>query len=342
MAYRNLVNVSCASITEVFRHVKDFLISRNGIADYSASGLGWTLHDSSFAVDQDNPASGDWIVLYSPGEDGKKDLYYSIKFVALASSILQTRSGLYWNATTNAWVLGYPGSDQSNGPTTGSAFTLWVYGSLDRLYIVIGNGSANYGRAFGMLVSPHDATTVLTTAAVSAGSNVVVPVASVPASWAVGKAIFVRDNAGIERAVISAIDGLNVTVATLANGYASGATVARDYATFISYGAGSMVGAGRTQIGRSGLTTDAGQTITGGDAPTTIINAADPDLLNNCHATTRVTAYNASYGFYGYHGDLLVVSPTGITSGNVYVDEATGDQYRALSINSVMYLFREV
>ena len=341
MAYRNLINISCASTAEVFRHTLDFLTSSNGIADYSASGLGWTIYDSQFATSRDNPAADDWVVVTSAGENGKQALYYRLLFSTLANSILRTRAGLYWNASTKAWVVPMSSTDQASGPTTGAAYNLWIYGDLDRINIIVGNGTTNYGRSYGLIDTAHDATIATTTGSVSSGSNVVVPVDAVPASWSVGRAVIVRNSATIERAVIGAISGTNVTLATLANSYAAGARIARDYATLINVGA-NWIDTGRVQIGRSGLTTDAGQTVAS-NSDTTTFQAADPDQLNgDIWLADAVKVYSNTYGYYGTWPDVLECSTTGITSGQVLTDEADGASYRALLVDSKMYLFREV
>lgn len=200
MAYKNLVNVASLSESTVWRHIKDWLTSRNGIADYSTAGLGWTLHDSSFAVNADTPTAGDWVVLYSPGENGKQDLYIRLLYSSLANSIVRINAGLYWNASTNAWVSSFPGSDQTGGPTSGSSFNLYIYGDLDSFSIIIGNGTYLYGRYFGVCDNPmHDPTIAITSGAISSGSNVVASVDAVPSSWRVGVAIFIRDNASIKK-----------------------------------------------------------------------------------------------------------------------------------------------
>lgn len=345
MAYKNLVNVSCASITEVFRHLKDWLTKRNGIADYSVSGLGWTLHDSSFAVDQDNPSAGDWIVLYSAGESGKQDLYLYIKFVALGSGIIQTRAGLYWNPSTNAWVQPYPSSDQSGAPTSGSAFNLYIYGDLDGFVIIIGNGASLYGRYFGLLEDTmHDATIAVTGGSVTAGSDKVVTVDAVPPSWSVGKAVFIRDQAAIEKTTISAIDSNNVTLASLVNGYAAGAKIARDYGVFLSSG-NNFLNSGFGQINHSG-SVGSNNNDMNGSYDTIPPGYAAPDPMNNCHLTAYQLLYDTSpNGYYGRHCNVLNVSSSGITSGTVYTDDATGSSWRALFVYSgsnKMMLFREV
>lgn len=342
MAYKNLINVSCASTAEVFRHVKDWLGSRNGIANYSTTGLGWTLHDSYFATNADSVAINDWVVLSSSGEDGKRGLYYRILFASLANSILQTRGGLYWNAATDAWVSALATADQANGPTTGSTFSLYIYGDLNAFTIIIGDGSAWFARHFGAAAETlYSDTPVLTTSSVTAGSSVSVPVGTVPATWAVGQAVIIRDNAAIERTTIISKTGSAITV-NLANSYASGAMVAADYSVLCTNGNFSLTNF-HTQIGRGGAV--APTATVNARLQTDLLNDPDPDQLNSAYYTQPVrislgTGTNV-IGYYGQLRNILVVSSTGITAGSTHTDD-TGATWRAFPIGSYTYLFKEV
>lgn len=338
--YRNLINVGGLDEAGVFRHVKDWLTSRNGIADYSSTGLGWTLHDSSFAVDADTPTVGDWVVITSPGEDGKQALYYRILYSTLAQSILRTSAGLFWNASTNAWVKPMAGGDHAAGPTSGGPFNLYIYGDLDAFTVVVGNGTNFFFRWFGLLADPlYDPAPVTSTGAVSAGSNVVVPVDAVPSWWSAGRAVIIRDNANIERAVISAVGADTVTLTTLAAGYGSGARLAADYPLAMTAGVNNLstLYAMVARSGSVGTTTSLSSALN-----SLLYNYADPDALNSDHAADQIIYYSSSaQGIYGALPDVLVASVTGITSGNIYQD-ATGWYWRALREGSNMYLFLEV
>lgn len=343
MAYRNLVACACANPSEVWRHVKDFLTSRAGIADYSLTGLGWTLYDSSFAVDADTPTVNDWVVLRSPGEDGREALFYSLTYSTLANSILRTRAGLAWKATTHAWVTPFPSAEQSAGPTAGTSFTVAVYGDLDGFTILVGDGTTWYARHFGRTADTlGDPTVALATGAVSAGPSIVVPVDTVPSSWAVGRAVIIRDEAKIERAVISALGAGSVTLATLANGYAAGARLSGDHVVIITgstYGLDSFI----TLIGRGGAVVPGN--LVAARVLSTVLTDADPDQLNSDHATEFVRLGLSSgtniVGLYGRLRNILQVSTVGITAGVVYADEA-GGSWRAYTLGTSRFLFREV
>lgn len=339
MAYKNLINVSGLSESQVWRHLCDWLTSRNGIADYSTLGLGWTLHDSSYANNADTPTVGDWVVLYSSGEDGKQDLYIRLLYSTVANSIVRINSGLYWNSSTNAWVSSFPGSDQAAGPTSGTVFNLYIYGSLDHFSVVVGNGTTLYGRYFGLGSNLPIATT---TSAISSGSVVVVPVDVIPESWRVGDAVFVRDIANIKKAVISDLGGTNVTLGSLTVGFSAGAKISRGHSVYCSTGTG-FIGSGNLQVGGTGVVAS----IATGVYNATVLGYGNPDSVNGCHTTEYNRIFASGYlSDHGVHRDILNVSSTGITSGAVYQDFETGENWRALSVyvssGNRMLLFREV
>lgn len=342
MAYRNLVACACASAGEVWRHTKDFLTSRNGIANYSSSGLGWSLVDSSFAVDADTPTVGDWVVLSSPGEDGREALYYRILYSSVANSILRTRAGLSWDAAAHNWVTPFPSAEQSAGPTAGTSFTVAVYGDLDGFTILVGDGTTWYARHFGRTADTlGDPTVALATGAVSAGSSIVVPVDTVPSSWAVGRAVIIRDEAKIERAVISALGAGAVTLATLANGYAAGARLSGDHVVIITNSTYNLDNF-NALVGRGGAVVPGN--LVAARVLSTVLTDADPDQLNGDHATEFVRLGLSSgtniIGLYGRLRNILQVSTVGITAGVVYADEA-GGSWRAYTLGASRFLFKE-
>lgn len=343
MAYKNLLNVPCSSGAEVWRHLVDWLTSRNGIADYTSLGLGWTLHDSFFAVDQDNPTVDDWVVLSSAGEDGKQGLYWRLLYSTVENGIVRHKSGLYWDASTNAWVSGFPANDVTVGMISGTAFSLWVFGSLDSLSVVVGNGTGLYGAFLGLPARQMYSTDIATTTAdVTSGSNVSVAVDVVPEGFAVGVAVVIRSNAAIQLAVISAISGTTITFSSLSSNYPSGSRIAADYSLLIS-GAGKFLSTMYTQIGRNGTVIPGNSLVIGANP----LSYTNPDSRNSDPLSFFIGIYGslaAVKGYYGQIQNVVEVSPTGITSGLVYNDRNTGDAWRALYIDSdaKMYLFKEV
>jgi len=221
MAYRNLISQSCASNTEVFRRFRDFLCKRNnaGYWDYSTSGIGWTLHDAVYAVDENTISNNDYFVAYSRGEDNNQDIYMKCTFIGTGINIA---GFLYWNATTHIGTTTYYFA--GNWPqVAATAATLWVYGDLDSVVPIAHYNTTTYGSFFGHMPESQFATTVATSSlAVSAGSNVVVALSAVPSGWVVGRKVFIRDNANIERITITNINGVNVTFSSIVASYSAG------------------------------------------------------------------------------------------------------------------------
>jgi len=235
MAYANLLSVSCASRQEVFQRLRDFLCKRNGTYDYSSTGIGWTLHDSSYAVNEDSLTTFDWFVAYSAGEAGGQDMYFKFTY---NSTLNQKCVGyLYWNSGTNTEVEPYGDGYGLNINTSSASSMLWVYGDLDSFVIVDRNDSnLNYCYAAGHMPDSPVSQAVSTVAGtITAGSNRVVTFSSVPGAWGIGTKLFVRDNASIERVTISNISGNDVTFSSFTKSYAAGSKFALEVSYFGQY-----------------------------------------------------------------------------------------------------------
>lgn len=223
MSYANLIGIACADRTEYFCRMRDFLCKRNGTYDYSASGIGWTLHDSVYAVDEDNPATNDYYVIFSPGEGGKDDLYYKIIWMAAAIRIDMFQS---WDASTHAGANTSAGNNQLDQV---SGFSLWVYGDLDMFCIINKVVAGDYDGWIGGKAVPNwdgqSGEIVNCAGALTAGSDVSITVDSMPTEWAVGKDIYIRTTHNdamatvkVEMCTIKTLVGLVIT-ADLLNDY---------------------------------------------------------------------------------------------------------------------------
>lgn len=242
MAGASLVSQACTDNKEAFKRLRDFLCKRNGSYDYSATGIGWTLHDAVYATDQHTVAYNDYFVAYSPGENGDQDLYVK---VTLASGYINLHIYLYWNAATQTGVTA--ASTANNWThTNATACTLWVFGNLDHFWGVAKYGSTYYLSGAGHCPDSRWATAVATSSgSITAGSSVAVTVDAVPAEWSVGRKLHLRDNANCEQVTISAIEGSVVTLATVAASYASGAKLLGEFSAWnIGFTSGVGGGAG--------------------------------------------------------------------------------------------------
>ena len=239
MSYANLVNQACAAGgQEIFQRMRDFICKRNGTYDYSLTGIGWTLYDSSYATDEDNLTSGDWIVLYSAGEGGNDDMYVKIDYTGDASP--KCYNYLYWNNTTHAGVTMY-GYNLAVmwGFIASDTIALWIYGDLDCVSIIpeYSSESLHYGACFGRTVDgPYEQSILTLTSGYSAGSAVDITLPSTPSyGYEAGKNIYIRDDAHIEIIQIDAIAS-NIITVDLVNSYASGAKVQADHCYFANSG----------------------------------------------------------------------------------------------------------
>lgn len=211
--YKNLVQITCADKIEYFCRMRDFFCQRNGTYDYSTTGIGWTLHDSSYAVDEDNPEINDWFVIYSAGESTDEDMYMLVTWV---SGYIKIIGYQYWNNSTHAGVKNYNTANNHTLAEAGSP-VLSVYGDLDFVYVFGGTSQVFFGKIQGL----GDDTVATSAGTVSAGTDVTITVDAVPASWAVDGKIYIRDNALVEILTIKTISGNDIT-ADVANSYAAG------------------------------------------------------------------------------------------------------------------------
>jgi len=227
MAYANLTGIACADKTEFFCRMRDFICKRNGTYDYSATGIGWTLHDSSYGVDEDNPAANDWYVIYSAGENSDEDLYFRIFWTATNIYINGYQA---WNATAHTGGNRYVTSTTNWNVADADTPTLYVYGDMDSLACLkwLAAGTDLRVITFGKADKPFEALddeVANCSSTLTAGADVSITVDAVPAGWAVDREIFIRtthNNATatvkIEKTTIKTLVGLTIT-ADLSNNY---------------------------------------------------------------------------------------------------------------------------
>lgn len=232
MAYANLVSLTCADKAEFFKRLRDFICKRNGSYDYSTTGIGWILHDSSYAVDEDNPAVNDWFVISSVGESGRDTLYFQIKWV---SGYIAVRGWLYWNNSTHAGVQNYYASENSFVlPDSINEPQLSIYGDLDYVFFAETAATNCYSGAFGKLQSCYETETIAhATADITAGSDVSITIdVAIPSDWKAGRGLFIWNSAGIEKTTIKTVDtGTQTITVDLTNSYSGTVKLSR----FLSY-----------------------------------------------------------------------------------------------------------
>jgi hypothetical protein len=338
MAYKNLVAQAFSTRAEAFKRIRDWICMRNGSYDYSTTGLGWTLHDSYYATSQDAPASGDWFVVYSAGESTKEDLYYRFYYSATSGQI-QVQLCQYWDASGNTAVNGQTLANNLTIPES-TAGTLYIYGDLDTLCVFTLSGANQYACLFGMVNSPfYDRTVATCSSIVSSGSSVVVAMDVVPSAWAIGGKVVIRDNANMERIIISDINSLNVTFTNIVTSYSAGCKFSQDYPVFCQNTA-TVNGAYVTLFSHTGtkMTSHPTQFVL-----QAITSSCDPDAMMGDYLAVPFEIYDTTYGYYGYLTNVLSIPSTGYTHLGVYTTPA-GVNYRAIisMATGIPMLFKEV
>jgi len=328
MAYANLVGQAVSTMGEAFQRMRDFICKRSGTYDYSTSGIGWTLHDAVYAVNENTLTAGDYFIVYSPGENGLEDMYF--KFTYTSATIISFAGYLYWDNVAHTGTQTYTGANVFSGTPT----VLYVYGSKNNIMIWQTISST---QTFGFIgkydISYYDETITTCATNISSGSNVVIPVASVPPSWSVGKYIFIRDRTNIQRTQITVIDGNNVTVNTLATGFTAsqGIKISRRVTYFIST-------TNPLSNGFPSLINAAGAKATANLLHTTLIA---PTFTNkDSMDTTSIGAIPFMAFYEGEFSNFLL--PTRTTSLLVYVLNGVNYRNFLLAGTSTHFLCREV
>lgn len=338
MAYANLINQTCSSGTqEVFQRMRDFLCKRDGTYDYSTTGVGWTLHDSYYAADENNCAIGDWFVVKSVGESGDEDLYFCIKWHE--ANHMNLTAALYWNAVTHVGVqvYGYILADVFYADDDGT-ISLWIYSDLDSFKIITKPATIYYGADAGRSVNLiYDDTVATCAGALNSGSDISITVDAVPSEWAVDRNLFIRDTADIEKITIKTLIGTTIT-ADLTNSYLAGSKLVADLCYYCSSG-NTMPGARYVLISHLGTMN---QTLT--PYYNTAMGYCDPDEMNAEPVGFPLVMGHTSLGVHGELKNVLRIDASipGVSSEDVFTD-VDGVNWRVfMCYNSAWFAFKEV
>lgn len=335
MAYANLVLESCTTKVEWFCKMRDFLCKRNGTYDYSTDGIGWTLYDSSYATDEDNPAINDYFVIYSDGLTGDDDMYMKVTWI---SGYIKVEGWVYWNNSTHAGVRSYSTQNNLQIAETGN-YELSVYGDLDFCYVweTLNNATYDYMAYWGRMADcMYDDTVASSTGALSSGSDVTITVDAVPSSWEVGHNIAIRDNATIDIIEIKTIP--NGTSITADLDYSFGAEV--KLATVFPY----IVKSSNTAMtGNSPISyANHGTSIALSPYEAAFWTPADPDILNDVYPVA-IPWMAGTDTFYGKLPYIWRVDDTGLTQKSALTSfdgSMEGRMFRYYS--SYYYIIKEV
>lgn len=325
MAYVNLIAVSCTNRADVFKRFRDFVCKRAGSYDYSLTGIGWTLHDAVYAVDESNLTDGDYIVVYSPGESGDDDMYFKVLY---SSGYIIITGYLYWDAASHTGVHEY-NSTQNWTIADGQTPYLYIYGDLDQVLGISREtgSSANYnpvffGRAQRMA---YDSEVAVCAASLTSGSNRVIDVGTVPSHWLVGQNIYIRDTANIDIITISAKTASTIT-ATLSRDYLAGAKLASDVGYFVSslyyfYSVATIINHAGTKNYNVVL-----------NNASSVITDGSPEVLNSDRIAIPWYISDATGGYLGQLKNIYKVN-SGISNLSILADGA-GKNYRAFTFSN--------
>lgn len=352
MAYKNLLNVALNASSEIewCMRMRDFVVARSSSNgwDYSTTGIGWTLHDGSYASGIDAMAINDWFVVKSVGEYGHEQMYFKI---TLIDNYINIQGWQYWNETTHAgsgtnWTRG---NSMAIGP---NPEYIWIYGDLDFVHLVavgIDTAPTNwYCGAFGCLNTNHliplegmntPRNVQETTGAVSSGSGVSITVGNSSSDlWRVGCNLMIMDNSNFEMITVLSNNGSGTITANLVNAYSAGAKVAVNLPYFV-------VGANTTHfyLAASGACVlhDMGGNHAGGlNEPVAIAVIGNATILNLnigtgwdlAYSLQPYAVYDATYGLLGMIPHSGYTLGTGLTNFDVLDDVTDPDvQWRYVS-----------
>jgi len=346
MSYKNMVAQPVVSISEVFKHFRDYICARNGSYDYSTTGIGWTLIDSSYATDEDTPVSGDYFVVYSSGESGTEQMYY--KIVMNGTAYISVYGYLYWDNVVHTGTQEY-GVANSWGILI-TCNSLYIYGDLDNITSILDNtglGSSTAAMYFGKYQSPLDGPPQTISGSLTAGTDVPIVVAdsSAPLLEA-GRYAFIYDNSNVERILIKTNNGTTTITADLANSYAAGATLRSlvpyqapgDYSDFLDTTATDT----RELITLTGNKNSGDAKIQVGNIPNA--NYVGPGIQTH-YLSSPLILVNSSAGHnavFIYPHILSAITVTGISYLDVLDDLVSGNAYRRLLASDRQIFIKEV
>lgn len=346
MAYKNLINETVIEKTNGawFTHFRDFLCARDATHNYAATGIGWTLLDSSYATDEDNPVSTDWIIVSSTGENGDEQLYF--KFEVYSTAYLRASAFLY-----------YDGDTHTGTRATGYAYALytladnwekiWIYGDLDAVSIMVEQSSSTHlcdGTWFGKYNSTIDEGPQTIALALTQGNDVAITVGDVTSeAYAVGKYAFLYDNDNCNRALIKTNNGSDTITCDITNSFTAGAKLR----TIIPYnvehddnGFILLAAASHKEVFNTDGVYNLGTIRLNPAVPTT--TTFDPNKYGQ-YAVVELNVYvNAANKGNMYKFKNILYSARYVTMEPFDMIELEGSNYRLLEMSSFNYYFLEV
>lgn len=216
----SLLSRSCANTFEAFKVLRDFVAKRG---EFASSGIGWTLWDAAYAVDESTISANDYFVLKSDGI-----LEYITQYVLVrvdATSRLRLEPYLYWDQVKHTGVY-RPSSSPYRDIKTNPV--VWIFGDLDCVYFAVTHGGSSVD-VLGFGVSPYGDGSIspITAPDVSAGSNVTLAIPSPPVWMSPERTVFIHDNSNYNFPVVKDVNGDQVTFYSFTKAFTAGAKIRR-------------------------------------------------------------------------------------------------------------------
>jgi len=269
---------------------------------------GWTLWDDQMVQGQP------YFVAYSAGESGKEDIF--LQFIVASANVVSVRGALYWDQTSHTAVK--PVYSASTAMTTSDTapFNYWMFGNLDRVFIVTRLGANYYGHYSGLLKRFWSDKIAVTQGSAGVGSDVTVPVndASILSP---GKPYVIKDNTNIARVLITTTDVSSnpntITIAALLTGYSAGAKIGEDPQPV-------MIGQNNPpsclMLNRhDGYTSQSGHTAYAREFSGYHTNRSDPDSRYGLVAMFPIFVTTETSGYDDLRGELIDVYSIGSSAG---------------------------
>ena len=296
MAYHSTTGTA-ASSADFLTRLKDFLVTT----------CGWTLHD-------DGSATGTpYYVLRSSGESGAEDIYLQL-INDSGTDRISVHAFLYWDAAAHTGVKeAYSSANTYLRTVDASPFLYWFYADLDHFFVVTKVVATYYGQYSGIIKRFWSGAIALTQAPAAAGSNVTVPVSDA-SLFSAGRAMMIKDNANIERVVVTAVSPgatpPTITLASLVASYAAGAKLGEDPQP-VMLGIYTSPGNLYALNKLDGWTTASGQGYSTGAANGGFTTAANPDARYGLTTMFPWLVANTTAGVKEIRGELIEVFAIG-------------------------------
>lgn len=330
--YRNLIGVYPVSKSDLITKIRDFICKLDANNNYSVIGIGWEVHDASYAADENNLMMGDWFVIKSTSSDGM-DLYFRIEYAD--SNYLTVLGFQSWNADTHTGINQY-GNAVFHIPLDDSA-QLWIYGDLSSIAIITKVSTTYYAFMFGRTKdSMYSQDTVASVNPVNPGNNQWIEFDKNASSF-VDDNLFIYNDTNIEITPMLGMDTETRQMQlSISNSYPDGLKAVPEHGAFVQ-ATNDFTNANnfRTLIADNGNLNAPGDW----DIDSNLLDKHNPEELNDDHMASSISLSGS--GFWGRIRNVQVIGfMTSFPSEELLNDRVSN--WRLFNVNGFNLLFKEV